>query len=145
MSFEFAYARTADFERGWANDPNDPGGKTMHGVTESTWLDYWRRRGTVPPRPIEQATSSQAKIVLNDDYWTRTFSQAAARLTSSPVIRVPLTPYTARAVATLSNTVDTTAFIFSASGDATSDTHTRGTHSCHTHRTHQKKNKTTEG
>ena len=60
---------------------NDRCGKTMHGVTESTWLDYWRRRGTVPPRPIEQATSSQAKIVLNDDYWTRTFSQAAARLT----------------------------------------------------------------
>ena len=46
MSFEFAYARTADFEGGWANDPNDRGSKTMHGVTESTWLDYWRRRGT---------------------------------------------------------------------------------------------------
>lgn len=71
MSFEFAYARTADFERGWANDPNDPGGKTMHGVTEATWRDYWRRRGTAPPCRIEEATAGQTKIVLKDDYWTR--------------------------------------------------------------------------
>lgn len=124
MSFEFAYARTADFEGGWANDPNDRCGKTMHGVTESTWLDYWRRRGTIPPRPIEQATSSQAKIVLNDDYWTRTFSPAAACLTR--LIGDPCHAHSLhlRAAATLTNTADTTAFIFSASGDATSDTNT---------------------
>lgn len=110
---------------------NDRCGKTMHGVTESTWLDYWRRRSTVPPRPIEQATSSQAKIVLNDDYWTRTFSQAAACLTR--LIGDPCYAHSLhlRAAAPPDNQCRHAGFYFFASGGATSDTHQRDSQLSH--------------
>ena len=37
------------FEGGYANDPDDPGGHTMQGVTLATYAYYCRRRGY--PRP----------------------------------------------------------------------------------------------
>ena len=33
------------FEGGYANDPDDPGGHTMQGVTLATYEHYCRRRG----------------------------------------------------------------------------------------------------
>lgn len=68
MMFEQAYTRTHGFEVGFANNKDDRGGKTMHGVTESTWLDYWENK---PPYPIEKATPADCKQVLKTLYWLK--------------------------------------------------------------------------
>lgn len=71
MSFEIAYNRTAKIEGGWADDPADRGGKTNRGVTEATWINYWRSRSMTPPCTIRNATEAQTKQVLHDEYWAK--------------------------------------------------------------------------
>lgn len=69
--WEIAYQRTAKFEGGWADDPADRGGKTNRGVTEATWINYWRSRSMTPPCTIRNATEAQTKQVLHDEYWAK--------------------------------------------------------------------------
>jgi lysozyme family protein len=42
-NFPEALAHTLEFEGGWANHPNDPGGATMKGITHRTYADYLGR------------------------------------------------------------------------------------------------------
>ena len=42
-NFPEALAHTLQFEGGWANHPNDPGGATMKGVTHKTYAHYLGR------------------------------------------------------------------------------------------------------
>lgn len=45
-NFPEALAHTLAFEGGWANNPNDPGGATMKGITHKTYTDYLGRAVT---------------------------------------------------------------------------------------------------
>ena len=45
-NFPKALTHTLQFEGGWANHPNDPGGATMKGVTHKTYADYLGRAVT---------------------------------------------------------------------------------------------------
>lgn len=42
-NFPQALAHTLQFEGGWANNPNDPGGATMKGITHRTYAHYLGR------------------------------------------------------------------------------------------------------
>jgi len=69
--WEIAYQRTAKFEGGWSDDASDRGGKTNRGVTEATWINYWRSRSMTPPCTIRNATEAQTKQVLQEEYWKK--------------------------------------------------------------------------
>lgn len=83
MSFEIAYTRTAKIEGGWADDPADRGGKTNRGVTEATWVNYWRSRNQLPPCPIRDATEQQTKQVLHDEYWIKSRCDKVGEVSSA--------------------------------------------------------------
>lgn len=81
--WEIAYSRTAMFEGGWADDANDRGGKTNRGVTEATWLNYWRARNQLPPCPIRDATEQHTKQVLHDEYWLKSKCDKVGEVSSA--------------------------------------------------------------
>lgn len=83
MSFEIAYNRTAKFEGGWADDPADRGGKTNRGVTEATWVNYWRSRNQRPPCSIQDASERQTKQVLHDEYWIKSKCDKVGEVSSA--------------------------------------------------------------
>lgn len=66
--FRIAYERTAGFEGGWSDDPNDRGGKTKYGITEKTWLAHHAGH---PPCRIDQITPVDAQDIFFEDYWCK--------------------------------------------------------------------------
>jgi lysozyme family protein len=68
--FKLAIYRTTEFEGGYSNHTNDRGGKTKYGITEATWLNYWKKKNQVPPSRIESITQQQAKEIYFSEYWT---------------------------------------------------------------------------
>ena len=82
MSFEIAYNR-AKIEGGWADDPADRGGKTNRGVTEATWVNYWRSRNQRPPCSIQDASERQTKQVLHDEYWIKSKCDKVGEVSSA--------------------------------------------------------------
>lgn len=83
MSFEIAYNRTAKFEGGLADDPADRGGKTNRGVTQATWIKYWRSRSMTPPDDIRNATETQTMQVLHDEYWIKSKCDKVGEVSSA--------------------------------------------------------------
>jgi lysozyme family protein len=63
MSFDKAFQSTFLDERGYSNNPNDPGGKTRYGVTEAVARAH-RYTGDMKDLPL-----SFAKHVWRSDYW----------------------------------------------------------------------------
>lgn len=61
-AFEAAFARVVGLEGGYINDPNDPGGRTIHGITERDHPDLWVNG---PP------SLEQAKARYRRDYWDK--------------------------------------------------------------------------
>lgn len=66
---QFATAR----RRGWSDDPDDPGGKTMIGVTLDTYRTYCRRKGYPVPTPqrLRDMTFATWRDILKTLYWDR--------------------------------------------------------------------------
>ncbi|WP_245409751.1 glycoside hydrolase family 108 protein [Pararhizobium haloflavum] len=69
--FSVCHPITAAWEGGWADHPDDPGGKTMYGVTEGTYHGWLKSRGE-PPRPVRQITKAEALEIYRDNYWAPT-------------------------------------------------------------------------
>lgn len=65
-AFCAAYQRTAQFEGGWSNDPDDRGGRTKYGVTQQAWEAY--HVGNVP-YDISEITRDDAQAVFWADYY----------------------------------------------------------------------------
>lgn len=59
-SFDKAFELVVGVEGGYVNDPKDPGGRTIYGITERDHPDLWR---SGPP------TLAQAKARYRRDYW----------------------------------------------------------------------------
>lgn len=59
---------TRQFEGGYVNDPDDPGGETNLGVTKSVWLNWCRSRG-ITPKPMRTLTAADVEPLYEALYW----------------------------------------------------------------------------
>lgn len=56
------------YEGGYVNDPRDPGGATMKGVTQRVY-DAFRDRKKLPRRPVKQILESEIHDIYKAQYW----------------------------------------------------------------------------
>lgn len=68
MSLELALKFTLQFEGGYVNDPDDPGGKTNYGVTEAVF-NMAKKQGIVKSRSVEGLTKEEAERVYEELYF----------------------------------------------------------------------------
>jgi lysozyme family protein len=68
LGFDDALAITLIAEGGYVDDPDDRGGATNFGVTQRTY-DQFRRRHSMPLRPVREITEDEVYQVYQD-YWT---------------------------------------------------------------------------
>lgn len=67
--FEACHDITAKWEGGWSDHPDDPGGKTMYGITQATLSEWLGRPATAAE--IRSLTKDQALAIYRDRYWKR--------------------------------------------------------------------------
>ncbi|MBO9361003.1 MAG: hypothetical protein J7452_02260 [Thermoflexus sp.] len=77
-SFEEAYAFVRRWEGGYVHDPDDPGGATNMGITQSTY-DAWRQEKGLPPQDVRALTPEEAQAIYLEKYWA---SSGAATIPS---------------------------------------------------------------
>lgn len=66
--FQRSHAVTAEWEGGWSNHPADPGGKTMFGVTEATWVRFRKKMG-MAIKSIRSITRQDAEHLFFVEFW----------------------------------------------------------------------------
>jgi lysozyme family protein len=59
---------TLQWEGGFANDPHDPGGATMHGITQNTFNDY-RRYKSEPLKFVGYINEDEVADIYRTRYW----------------------------------------------------------------------------
>ena len=59
--FDDAFERTVGHEGGYVNDPRDPGGETIYGISRRSHPGAWA---------LGRPTLEQAKNIYRDEYWT---------------------------------------------------------------------------
>lgn len=67
-NFERAQALIKEFEGGFVDDPQDPGGATNFGITHTT-LANWRKR-PVTTLDVRNMSYEEAKAIYFSEYWT---------------------------------------------------------------------------
>lgn len=65
-----AHPITAGWEGGWSNHKDDPGGKTMYGVTEAKWFEWLDRHG-FKRRPVSSITKGEALQLYYEEFWIK--------------------------------------------------------------------------
>lgn len=66
--FERALTATLRYEGGFSNNPADPGGATMRGVTQSTFWKYLSFKAR-PLRPVRTITDAELRDIYRTKYW----------------------------------------------------------------------------
>lgn len=61
---------TLRFEGGYANNPADPGGATMRGITQAVYDTYRRAQGE-PERDVRQIERAELEAIYFNGYWLR--------------------------------------------------------------------------
>lgn len=69
--FSTCHSVTAAWEGGWSNHKDDPGGKTMYGVTEPVFHS-WLKSQDKPLKPVAKITKNQALAIYKANYWAPT-------------------------------------------------------------------------
>lgn len=67
-NFQIALQHVLKWEGGFSDHPNDRGGKTNYGITESTY-NNWRKRKNLPVKDIRNITKQEAIDIYYHDYW----------------------------------------------------------------------------
>lgn len=68
-SFDACLAETLRHEGGWADDPDDPGGATMKGVTIGTFAQYKGRK--VTKAELRAISDSDLRTIYRRNYWDK--------------------------------------------------------------------------
>lgn len=68
MNFEKALASTLVYEGGYVNDPRDPGGATMRGVTQKVYDRYRQQRGSVK-KDVRYIDDTELREIYKFQYW----------------------------------------------------------------------------
>lgn len=58
------------YEGGYSNNPKDPGGATMKGITQATY-NSWQARHGLPPGPVKDIPDATVAAIYKHDYWDR--------------------------------------------------------------------------
>lgn len=66
MTFDLAFDRLMDYEGGYINDLDDPGGETHWGISKRSY----------PNLDIKHLTRDQAKTIYRRDFWLRIHADA---------------------------------------------------------------------
>lgn len=66
--FREALEVTFRYEGGWADDADDPGGRTMMGITEATWK-LWQPVLGLEAKDVSQVTHEDASLIYWHGYW----------------------------------------------------------------------------
>lgn len=61
MTFDDVFDRVIGHEKGYVNDPNDPGGETNWGISKRSY----------PSEDIRNMTRDKAKVIYRRDFWSR--------------------------------------------------------------------------
>lgn len=67
-NFKPSLERVLVHEGGYVNDPDDPGGPTNRGVTQSTYNGFRRRKG-LAPRSVRLITVDEIGEIYKSQYW----------------------------------------------------------------------------
>jgi lysozyme family protein len=67
-AFKDALRFTLPHEGGYADDPDDPGGATNHGITQAVY-DSWRVRRGWPKRSVRNITDQELGLIYEEMYW----------------------------------------------------------------------------
>lgn len=68
MTFETALRFILAREGGYVDDPDDRGGATNQGITQSTY-DAWRDDQGAPVRPVREIDQSEVEAIYRERYW----------------------------------------------------------------------------
>lgn len=66
--FDQALPITLKFEGGWANNPRDPGGQTMKGVTQRVY-DAYRAAHGLEPQTVHDISDDELRDIYYANYW----------------------------------------------------------------------------
>ena len=67
-NFLACFAETESFEGGYVNNPHDPGGATLKGVTQGAY-NAWRIGQRLPVQPVIKATDAEIQAIYREQYW----------------------------------------------------------------------------
>lgn len=68
-NFEKAFKKTLVHEGGWSDNPNDPGGATMKGVTQRTYSDFLGRPAT--RAELRAIPDGHLQAIYRTGYWDK--------------------------------------------------------------------------
>lgn len=68
QNFEKSLKHILAYEGGWSNDPDDPGGATMRGVTQRVY-DGYRRRAGLATRSVRNISDAELRAIYRQQYW----------------------------------------------------------------------------
>jgi hypothetical protein len=69
-NFAKALAQVLQYEGGFSDHPQDPGGATMKGVTQAVY-DAWRKKGNLPTQSVRYISDQEVGAIYRDQYWDR--------------------------------------------------------------------------
>lgn len=84
MDFKKSLALTLQFEGGYSNHPDDPGGSTQCGITQATYDSYRTRKGLLP-RDVRKITQDEIQDCYQRGYW---FASGASSCQDGPFATV---------------------------------------------------------
>lgn len=76
-NFDACLARVLVYEGLYSNNPNDPGGATMRGVTQAVYDRYRANRGQ-PKTSVRGITDGELKAIYRNQYWDTIHADALA-------------------------------------------------------------------
>lgn len=68
QNFEQSLHYTLKSEGGYVNDPQDPGGATNKGITQSTY-NAWRRQHNLPIQDVRIISDLEVEAIYHNRYW----------------------------------------------------------------------------
>ena len=66
--FDRCYPYIQQFEGGYSDNVNDPGGATQRGVTDRVY-QAWRKANHLPPQPVKLSTPTETRSIYFANYW----------------------------------------------------------------------------
>jgi lysozyme family protein len=74
VSFDAALKFTLSEEGGFVNNPNDSGGATNHGITQTTYNGYRDTKG-LPHQDVQLITDAETRELYEQNYWETSKAQ----------------------------------------------------------------------